>query len=137
MWAGRLRHNGAAFAALGPARSTAALKGKSPTKGKGKIGKPQPPPMPAAPRASSSAAHAPAPVSATSKASSPAVRLTPTPTGLEVDRSRADFPQVRGVKRASKELAMQAAATAESRSAALLALHQGMTAASSTANACR
>ena len=35
MWAGRLRQNGAAFAALGPALRTAQLKGRGPGKGEG------------------------------------------------------------------------------------------------------
>jgi hypothetical protein len=135
MWAGRLRHNGAAFAALGPARSLAALKGKGPTKGKGKGKAGKPTAAPTATTAASRAATQPALAPPRPKAASSAASSS-TPALPEGEPTRADFPQVRGVKRASRELAAQAAATPESRSAALLALHQDMTAASGKTNAC-
>ena len=118
MWAGRLRQNGAAFAALGPARATAALKGKGPPKGRGKTAKAQVPPAPLIPVAA--------------VASAAGVGAPPTEDPL---RTRADFPLERGVKRASKERAAEAAATVESRDAALRALRRDMTAASSKGNA--
>jgi hypothetical protein len=128
MWAGRLRQNGAAFAALGPARTLAALKGKGKGKAKGQPTPSVPPAASTTQRGTGNPAAAARPAAAS--ASSPALA-----SSSEV-RTRADFPHVRGVKRASRELAMQAAATADSREAALLALRQDMSAASSKANAC-
>jgi hypothetical protein len=124
MWAGRLRQNGAAFAALGPARAAAALKGKGPAKGRGKA---------------AAAKVASAPASAGGPSAHPLVGAAPAPAGVlavqAAGRTRADFPLERGVKRASKEKAVEAAATADSRAEALLALRRDMTAASGKGNA--
>ena len=157
MWAGRLRQDGNAFTALGPARRTAMLKGGSTTqKGKGK-GKP----VAVDPIVPTKGKGKGKPVAANS--------IVPTDKGIRkgkgkhkeaaknaqglADRvraqapvagsssdvplpGRADFPTVLPCKRANQDTVLEAGASGEGKLRMLAAFDRGIAAASSRTAGC-